>query len=123
MAKSRKSLRDEMKEVYLKKLIDFFKESEEVLRVKSNEIAFPIVDNEGNEDFMVITLKIPTGANKGTEPYDGYAMAQEYEINQRNKAEKAKEQAKKKAEKIERDKAYRQKLKEQKEKAKEESGE
>lgn len=123
MAKSRKSLRDEMKEVYLKKLIDFFKESEEVLRVKSNEIAFPIVDNEGNEDFMVITLKIPTGANKGTEPYDGYAMAQEYEINQKLKAEKAKEQAKKKAEKIERDKAYRQKLKEQKEKAKEESGE
>lgn len=123
MAKSRKALRDEMKERYLKKLIEFFSETEEVLRVKSNEIAFPIVDDEGNEDFMVITLKIPTGANKGTEPYDGYAMAQEYEINQKLKAEKAKEQAKKKAEKIERDKTYRQKLKEQKEKAKEESGE
>lgn len=123
MAKSRKALRDEMKERYLKKLIDFFSETEEVLRVKSNEVAFPIVDDEGNEDFMVITLKIPTGANKGTEPYDGYSMAQEYEINQKLKAEKAKEQAKKKAEKIERDKAYRQKLKEQKEKAKEESGE
>ena len=123
MAKSRKALRDEMKERYLKKLIEFFSETEEVLRVKSNEVAFPIVDDEGNEDFMVITLKIPTGANKGTEPYDGYAMAQEYEINQKLKAEKAKEQAKKKAEKIERDKAYRQKLKEQKEKAKEESGE
>lgn len=123
MAKSRKALRDEMKELYLKELVDFFKDSEEVLRVKSNELAFPIVDNEGNEDFIVITVKIPTGSNKGTEPYDGYAMAQEYEINQKLKKEKAQEQAKKKAEKIERDKAYRQKMKEQKEKAKEEKGE
>ena len=88
MAKSRKALRDEMKEVYLKKLIDFFKESEEVLRVKSNEIAFPIVDSEGNEDFMVITLKIPTGANKGTEPYDGYSMAEEYEVKKRESGRK-----------------------------------
>ena len=117
MAKSRKALRDEMKEVYLKKLIDFFKESEAVLRVKSNEIAFPIVDSEGNEDFMVITLKIPTGANKGTEPYDGYSMAEEYEINQKLKKEKAAEKAKVKAEKIERDKEYRRKKAEAKAKA------
>lgn len=117
MAKSRKALRDEMKERYLKMLIKFFSETEEVLRVKSNEIAFPIVDDEGNEDFMVITLKIPTGANKGTEPYDGYSMAQEYEINQRLKKEKAKEKAEAKAKKIERDKEYRRKKAEAKAKA------
>lgn len=123
MTKSRKALREEMKEFYLSKVIKFFEDSEDVMRVKSNEIAFPIVDSEGNEDFLVITFKIPTGANKGTEPYDGYAMAQEYEINQKLKKEKAEQQAKKKAEKIERDKIYRQKLKEQKKKDREKRGE
>lgn len=123
MSKSRKALREEMKELYLSKVIKFFEDSEDVMRVKSNEITFPIVDSEGNEDFLVITLKIPTGANKGTEPYDGYAMAQEYEINQKLKKEKAEQQAKKKAEKIERDKIYRQKLKEQAKKNKGEKGE
>ena len=62
-----------------------------------------MVDAEGNEDFIVLTVRIPTGANKGTEPYDGYAMAQEYEMKQVEKAAKAKEAAEKKAAKIKRD--------------------
>ena len=80
MAKSRKQLREEIKLAYVEKLMEFFGTTEEVLRVGSNEIAFPVVDSEGNEDFIVLTCKIPTGANKGTEPYDGYAMAEEYEM-------------------------------------------
>lgn len=116
MAKSRKALREEMKEFYVKKLIDFFANSEDVLRVGSNEIAFPIVDTEGNEDFLVITAKIPTGANKGTEPYDGYAMAEEYEIKQRQKKELAAKKQAEKEKKIQRDKEYRQKKKEAEEK-------
>ena len=116
MAKSRKQLREEVKTIYVEKLIDFFKETEEVLRVGSNEIAFPVVDSEGNEDFIVLTCKIPTGANKGTEPYDGYAMAEDYEMKLKEKAEKAKKAAEVKAKKIEKDKKYREKLKEQKEK-------
>lgn len=116
MAKSRKQLREEMKTIYVEKLIDYFKDSEDVLRVGSNEIAFPIVDNEGNEDFIVLTCKIPTGANKGTEPYDGYAMAEEYEIKLKTKEEKAKKVAETKQKKIEKDKKYREKLKEQKQK-------
>ena len=35
-------------------------------------------------------VKIPTGANKGTEPYDGYAMAEDYELKVKAKEEKAK---------------------------------
>lgn len=116
MAVSRKQLREQVKMIYMEKLIDFFKDSEDVLRVGSNEIAFPVVDSEGNEDFIVLTCKIPTGSNKGTEPYDGYAMAEDYELKLKEKAEKAKKSAEAKAKKIERDKKYREKLKAQKEK-------
>ena len=91
----------------------FFGATEEVLRVGSNEIAFPVVDSEGNEDFIVLTCKIPTGANKGTEPYDGYAMAEEYEMKLKEKAEKAKKAAEAKAKKIAKDEAYRKKKAEQ----------
>ena len=104
MAKSRKALREEVKAVYVADLVAYFEEKgEEVLQVKSNELAIPVVDAEGNEDFIVLTVRIPTGANKGTEPYDGYAMAQEYEMKQVEKAAKAKEAAEKKAAKIKRD--------------------
>ena len=116
MAKSRKALREEMKEYYIRKLTEFFKAEEEVLRVGSNEIAFPIVDAEGNEDFLVITAKIPTGANKGTEPYDGYSMAEEYEIKCRQKAELAAKRQAEKEKKIKRDEEYRRKKKEAEEK-------
>ena len=104
MAKSRKALREEVKAVCVADLAAYFEEKgEEVLQVKSNELAIPVVDAEGNEDFIVLTVRIPTGANKGTEPYDGYAMAQEYEMKQVEKAAKAKEAAEKKAAKIKRD--------------------
>lgn len=116
MGKSRKALREEIKEVYVKKLSDFLKEDEQVLRVGSNEIAFPVVDSEGNEDFIVITVKIPTGANKGTEPYDGYSMAEEYEIKCRQKAELAKKKKAEKEKKIQRDEEIRRKKKEAAEK-------
>ena len=112
MAVSRKVEREILRNEYLNKLIDFLKEDEEVLRVKSNEIAFPVVGCEDNEDFIVITVKVPTGANKGTEPYDGYAEAEDYELKLKQKAEKEKANAEKKARKIERDKEIRRKKKE-----------
>lgn len=116
MAVSRKALRDKKRNEYLELLISLLKDKEDVLRVGSNEIAFPIVDDEGNEDFIVITVKIPTGANKGTEPYDGYLMAEDYELKLKEKAEKKAKAEKAKAEKIARDKAYREAKKQQKEK-------
>ena len=79
MAVSRKVEREIIRKSFLEKVSQFLAESgEEVLIVKSNEIAIPCVGCEGNEDFMVITFKVPTGANKGTEPYDGYALAEDY---------------------------------------------
>ena len=88
MSVSRKVEREILKEEYLKKIIEMLSADEEVLRVKSNEIAFPVVGCEGNEDFIVVTVKVPTGADKGMTPYDGYAMRDEYNMKLKEKEEK-----------------------------------
>jgi hypothetical protein len=121
MAKTAKQIKEEIKAKYLEDLIFYFEEGDEdVLRVGSNEIAFPIVDENGDEHFLVVTLKIPTGTRDG-DPYDGYGLAEDYQMKQEEKKRKAIEAQKKKEAKIERDKAYRQKVAEIK-KAKEEKG-
>ena len=113
---TRKQLREEIKKQYMEKFISFLNErGEDVLIVGSNKLAFPVTDSEDNEDFIELTIKIPTGANKGTEPYDGYAMAEDYEIHQREMAEKKEKAKKLKEEKIKRDKLYRENKKRQKE--------
>ena len=110
MAVSRKVEREILREDYLNEIIrNFLENNEEVLRVKSNEIAIPVVGCEGNEDFIVITVKVPTGANKGLEPYDGYEMAQDYKMKIAEKERKKIESEKKKAEKIRKDKEIREK--------------
>ena len=82
MAVSRKAERELIRKEYLELVSKFLAHAgEEVLVVKSNEIAIPVVGCEGNEDFIVINFKVPTGANKGTEPYDGYALAEDYVHN------------------------------------------
>jgi len=113
MTVSRKVEREMLRNAYLSNLIRYFEnESEEVLRVKSNEIAIPVVGCEGNEDFIVITVKVPTGANKGMEPYDGYSEAESYEMKIKEKELKAKEKEEKKKRKIARDEEIRKKKKE-----------
>jgi len=104
MAVSRKVEREIIRKSFLEKVSTFLVESgEEVLIVKSNEIAIPVVGCEGNEDFLVLTFKVPTGANKGTEPYDGYALAEDYVHNLAEKERKAEERKAEKARKIARD--------------------
>ena len=115
---SRKELRERVTKVYLEKLKDFFKDSEDVLQVGSNKIAFPVTDEENNEDFIVIQVSIPTGANKGADVYDGYTEAEAYADKVKAQEEKKREQAEKKAKKIAQDKARREKQKEIAEKKK-----
>ena len=113
MAVSRKVEREMLRMEYLQKVIESFEQiGDEVLRVKSNEIAIPVVGCEDNEDFIVITVKVPTGANKGTEPYDGYSEAESYEMKLKEKELKAKKKDEKKEKKIKRDKERREKEKE-----------
>ena len=110
MAISRKAERELIRTQFLEKVAQFLYESgEEVLRVKSNEVAIPVVGCEGNEDFLVVTFKVPTGANKGTEPYDGYALAEDYVHNLAEKERKAAERKAEKERKIKRDEEIRKK--------------
>lgn len=79
---------------------------EEVLRVKSNELAIPCVDKDGEDNYVVVTIKIPVGSRDG-EPYDGYGEAESYALSVKQKAERDAEKEKEKQKKIARDQAYR----------------
>ena len=108
MAVSRKVEREIIRKHYLELVSEFLDSlNEEVLLVKSNEITIPVVGCEGNEDYLVITFKVPTGANKGTEPYNGHELAQDYLHNLAEKERKAEERKAKKARKIAKDKEIR----------------
>lgn len=108
MATSVKVLNEEIRNRYYSKISEFLSnEGEEILQVASNRFAFPIVDSEGNEKFVEITVKVPTGSKD--EIYDGYSLNEEFTLKETERKEKAKKQAELKAKKIERDKKMREK--------------
>ena len=108
MAKTKKQLHEALRNKFLTHFTELLtNEGEEVLRTKSNEIAVPTLDDDGNEEFVVITFKVPTGSRDDGEAYDGYGVAQQYAEDTEAKREKAKIEAEKKAKKIARDKAQR----------------
>lgn len=111
---SKKSLHDALRAKYIERVSKFLADAgEEVLVTGSNEIALPCVDSGGNDEFIVLTFKVPTGSRDG-DAYDGYSMAEDFKMKSAEKAEKAKIAAEKKAKKIAQDK----KMREEKAKAK-----
>ena len=113
--KTRKVLREELRQDYVANVSDFFaKLGEDVLRTGSNEIAFPTTDADGNEEFIVVTVKVPTGSRDG-DIYDGYSMAEDYQMKLKEKKEKEEKKKIEKKKKIEFDKRRREKLKKMKE--------
>lgn len=114
MAKTKKQLHEELRADYLAKLVEYLAEKgEEVLQTGSQEVAIPCVDSEGNDEYIVITIKVPTGSRDG-EAYDGYAVAEEYRLRVEKQRETAERLKAEKERKIARDQAMR----EQKAKAK-----
>ena len=108
MAKSKKQLHEGIRQKFMALAKEYFEGlGEEVLKVKSNEFAIPTLDEDGNEEFLVLTFKVPTGSRDDGEAYDGYGMAEQYAESVVAKEEKAKVEAEKKAKKIARDKAQR----------------
>lgn len=104
---TKKSLTDSLRARYISLISEFLaSKGEEVLVTASNEITIPVVDDEQNENFLVLTFKIPSGSRDG-EPYDGYIVAQDFADRQKAKAEKAKAAAEEKARKIARDEKMR----------------
>lgn len=107
MAKSKKQLHEALRAKYMGAIMEYLKaQDEEVLVTGSQEIALPCVDEEGNDEFIVITFKVPTGSRDG-EAYDGYSVAEDYRMREAEKAEKAKIAAEKKEKQIAKDKAMR----------------
>lgn len=107
MAKTQKALNEELRAKITKVIFDFLQEQgEDVQMTASNKMMFPTIDEEQNDAFAEITVKIPTGSRDG-EGYDGYEQAEEYKMKCEEQAKKKAEQDKKKAEKIAKDKAQR----------------
>ena len=107
MAISNKVLNEQLRNTYLNEIMDYFRDHDEVLLVKSNEIAIPCVDAEDNEKWIVITVKVPTGADKGREPYNGYDEAEDYAHKLKEKEIKAQKRKAEKEKKIAHDKKMR----------------
>ena len=94
---SKKSLHESLRNRYIALVSEFLRaQGEEVLTTGSNEIALPCVDAEGNDEFLVLTFKVPTGSRDG-EAYDGYSVAEDFKMKSEAKAEKAKATAEAKA--------------------------
>ena len=101
---SNRILDNELREKVLKTIMDFFTEK--------NECAFPCVDSDGNDKWIQIVVKVPTGG-RDEDGYDGYGVAESYRIKVKEKEEKRRENEEKKQKKIERDKKLREKKKEE----------
>lgn len=96
MAKTMKTLNDEVRALWVQRVSECLSTEDEVLVVGANELAIPVVDSEGNEKWVVLTIKVPTGSRDG-DAYDGYAMAEDYQLKLANKAARAAEKERKAA--------------------------
>lgn len=102
---SKKALDEKIRQAFMEKVNEMFLENgEEVLAVASNKIAIPTLNENGDDEWIEITFKVPTGSRDG-DLYDGYALAEEYKAKLADKAEKAVKAKLAKAEKIAKAKA------------------
>jgi hypothetical protein len=88
---------------FLNAISTFISEDREtdVLPVSASELAIPCLDAEGNEKWVLVKVSIPRGTRNGEggyDPYDGYTAAEDYQMEQADRAEKkAKAEEKKQA--------------------------
>lgn len=97
---------DKIRETMMEKVGEMFGKDTDVLRTNSNELCFPIVAEDGEEGYLVLTFKIPTGSRDG-DAYDGYAMAEDYKMKCAERKVKAEKAAQAKAKKIAKDEKMR----------------
>lgn len=106
MAKTQTALMNELRNEWTQKIFEILKEKgEDVVFIKDNVLCFPAVDSERNDRWVRIPIEIPKGTKD--EPFDGYALSEDFEFSKIEKEKKAKEKAEAKAKKIESDKRYR----------------
>lgn len=82
----------------------------DVLPVSASELAIPCLDLEGNEKWVLVKVSIPRGTRNGAgsyDPYDGYAVAEDYKLDTAEKVEKKAKAEEKKQAKIAKDQKAR----------------
>lgn len=97
---------DKKRTELMARVAELFGGEYDVLTTGSQELCLPIVGDDSEEGYLVITFKVPKGSRDGT-VYDGYSMAEDYKLKCAEKAEKAKIAAEKKAKKIAKDEQMR----------------
>ena len=100
---SKAELENAIRNDFVSELTKFISEKYEtdVLMVGAGKMAIPVVDAEGNEKFAIVDVSIPRGtrnAEGSYDPYDGYAAAEDYQMELADREEKRKASEKKKAE-------------------------
>ena len=106
MARNKK-VDEAIRKQYIGMVSDFLKANgEDVLITASNEISMPWADEAGNEGYITLVFKVPTGERGGGE-YNGHEVAKDYAFTKAKKEEEAKAKAEAKAKKIAKDKAAR----------------
>lgn len=102
-----KKTNDALRQMYVGNLMEILAGmGEDPIRVNGSEIAIPVVDGDGEDNYVVFKVQVPTGSRDG-DPYDPYALAQEYWMKKEQREARAKEDAEKKARKIARDQKAR----------------
>ena len=116
MAKSNNKIaNDEVRDSFIDSLVEWLDcAGQDVQRTKNNEIAFPFVNRLGSDEWLRITIAIPTGGRDG-EQFDGYELAKELIISNAEKEKVAIEKEIKKQKKIVADKKRREIIAKQKE--------
>ena len=104
---TRKKENEKIRDSFIKDLMNFIESQDnEAIRIKNNEVAFPIVYENGDEAFIKIAVSIPSGSRDG-DIFDAYSLAEEFQINEKKKAGIAKKKAEEKQKKIARDEKQR----------------
>ena len=109
MAVSQTKLNEEIRQKVMEEIKNFYGDREELLRVASNKFAYPTVDSENDDKWVIITVTVPKS------DYDGYTDADFYKEKCEDKKIKEAERKAKNAEKAKKDAERRAKLKAKKE--------
>lgn len=121
---SKQGLENAIKVDVLAKMIPFLEEQfGEVLKVASGEVSIPTINANGEECYFNVKVSVPRGTRDG-QPYDGYAAAEDWKLEEEAREDKKRKAEEAKARKIaeaERKKEARKAKK--KEKKEEEEGE
>lgn len=89
-----------MRNSFIKELMDFIEsQGNEAIRIKNNEVAFPIVYENGDEAFMKIAVSIPSGSRDG-DIFDAYSLAEEYVITRKRKKKSQRKKTRKSKRKL-----------------------